>query len=183
MQHPLARGGIHCRRRHSVANPILSLLRFHCRRDLRSRTFGGPRLLARFDHRRECLDVRLNTLMSNLPDDLLEISLTIPPECSGMYLASEMRDTRTCRASLIKTFNRTKGSHVVTNHLSSVCAACGSFMAQRIDNKRGHIWAEVPSYFGFPEWSVLQGKLKRIVGPQSEVAVVSLVHCTLVSEH
>ncbi len=48
---------------------------------------------------RETLDVSLNTLMANLPDDLLEVDGGI--ECSAI-VPSEMRDTGICQGLLVK---------------------------------------------------------------------------------
>ncbi len=132
---------------------------------------------------RECLDVRLNTLMSNLPDDLLEISLTIPAECSGNVPC--LRNARYTNLSglINQDFNRTKGSHVVMNHLSSVCAACGSFMAQRIDNKRGHIWAEGPVIFRLSRMERPPREIEENRGSSKRSSGCFVGSLQLVSEH
>ncbi len=108
---------------------------------------------------RESLDFQVHRLLSGLPEDLMEYIEN--DSCSGNKPC--FRNARYTRMSeLINyTFRYTKGSQVVARHLSPVCPSCGSFVASAIDDKRKEIWANVPSYYGFPSWDIIQAKLKE----------------------
>lgn len=110
---------------------------------------------------KERLDNKVHQLISDLPEYLRR-----------RIGISDCLDVKTCvrkarysgLSELINSFFfQTRGSDVVTGYLTHVCEHCASSVAKSIDKRREEIWEEIPSYFGYPGWDVMQAKLDEIV--------------------
>jgi len=55
-----------------------------------------------------------------------------------------------------------EGSNIAANCVKNTCVHCAHNVGQRVNEGRQKIWDQIPSYFGFPEWTELQEKLANI---------------------
>ncbi len=118
---------------------------------------------------RDSSEFKLNQLISDLPECLWETDTSIGCEREEPCVPSA--HYKNLGDLIGQSFDYTIGFKVVENHLSSICASCGSFVAKGIDIKREEVWADIPSCFGFPRWDVLQAKMKEIIEPVQEVSI------------
>ncbi len=112
-------------------------------------------------------DNGLNALVAGLPDDVMEVVGS--GECSRNEPCLRNARYKSLSELANPKFSTIQGSRVVAQHLSPVCANCSSSVTKAIDNKRAQIWANVPSYFGFPGWDALQARLEQITERKLEV--------------
>jgi len=122
---------------------------------------ASPECIDTFLKGREKFGQAANELIAALPDTRMGGPLDMwclnPEPCSTnagyTYLSNLVGSS----------LSKLEGSSVVEDHYSVVCGPCSSSLTDSINGDREKIWADVPSYFGFPGWDVLQEKLNAII--------------------
>jgi len=123
----------------------------------------APECLLTLAKGREDSALRVNKLVSELPNDL--VTMGGNESCAHSYSNPCFRTARYTRLSelISPKFSSIRGDKVVGEHLNHVCVRFNLSVAKAIDNKREQIWAEIPFFYGFPRWEILQAKFKEIV--------------------
>lgn len=127
--------------------------------------FLGSECLLTLIRGKSTLNSSINSVLAMMPGDLLEMSgaweCRREEESSGCFSNGPFRVK--CLENYIDTSDLVllEGDVLIKECLEGLCPKCGEKLANLIDEHRKRIWGNVPDYFGFPDWDVLQTNLKE----------------------
>ncbi|KLO08384.1 hypothetical protein SCHPADRAFT_610352 [Schizopora paradoxa] len=112
---------------------------------------------------RDSWNLEVNIYVCSIPERLQQLSV----EGGCQLVRSCLEDARflDLHGHIQPNFRDFTGKNITKSCLrfDMVCSTCHSFAERKINEERRRIWDALPSYFKFPEWSVLRAQLRAIV--------------------
>ncbi|KLO07744.1 hypothetical protein SCHPADRAFT_932249 [Schizopora paradoxa] len=114
---------------------------------------------------RESLTTCINKFIVSLPSQLYEREPTIDcPRVSSRSCFANASCSESNLEDYIQTqFKTFTGAIIMGDCFGFICRECRYIAESMVDEKRKEIWDAIPTRYKFPEWGVLQDKLKALL--------------------